>query len=120
MNTAIISAVIMAAVVALFVLDRFPGSAVAAAGLVAMIAFGVCDVKDALSGFSSDIFLLLLGMQLLGSAMFTSGAAATIGKAAIRLSGGRERRFLLIACVIAALLSAFLSNTAVIAMMFSV
>ncbi len=120
MNTATISLIIMAVVIILFIIDKIPSATVALLGVAAMLAFKVCSASEALSGFASDIFILVLGMLIIGIALFESGAAAFIGNLAIRLSANKERRFILISCIIAAVLSAFLSNTAVIAMMMAI
>ena len=120
METSTISLIIMAAVIILFITDKLPSAAVALLGLTAMLVFKVCTVSEALSGFCSDIFILLLGMLIIGDALFESGAAAVIGNYAIKLSANRERRFIFISCIISAAMSAFLSNTAVIAMMMAI
>ena len=120
MAPSVISLIIFAAVIILFIADILPSATVALMGLTAMLAFGCCSVTEALSGFASDTFLLLLGMLIVGEALFSSGAAEFIGYYAIKLSNDNERRYVLISCVIAALMSAFLTNTAVIAMLMAV
>ena len=120
MNISIISLIIMALVIILFLIDKLPSATVALLGLTAMLALKVCTASEALSGFASDIFLLLLGMLVIGLALFNSGAAAFLGNIAVKLSHDNERRFILISCVISAVMSAFLSNTAVIAMMMAI
>ncbi|MBQ7736618.1 MAG: SLC13/DASS family transporter [Oscillospiraceae bacterium] len=120
MPTSVISIIILAAVVVLFLLDKFPNGVVAMAGLMAMLVFKCCSTADAMSGFASDIFLLVFGMLIMGEAMFSSGAAGFIGYYAVKLSANNERRFILISCLISAALSAFLTNTAVIAMMMAI
>lgn len=120
MSTSVISIIILAAVVALFLWDKLPSGVVALAGLMAMLVFKCCSTADAMSGFASDIFLLVFGMLILGEAMFESGAAQFIGYYAVKLAAGQERRFILVSCIISAALSAFLTNTAVIAMMMAI
>ena len=120
MEPSIISIIIFGIVVLLFIIDKIPSAIVALMGLTAMLAFKCCTVAEALSGFASDTFLLLLGMLIVGEALFSSGAAEFIGYYAIKLSNDNERRFILISCVISAIMSAFLTNTAVIAMLMAV
>lgn len=120
MDKSIISLIIMAIVIVLFIIDKIPSATVALMGVTSMIALKVCTVSEALSGFASDTFILLVGMLVIGQALFSSGAAAVIGSFAIKLSGYNEKKFIFISCVISALLSAFLSNTAVIALMMAI
>ncbi len=120
MAPSVISLIIFAAVIILFIVDVLPSATVALMGLTAMLACGCCSVGEALSGFASDTFLLLLGMLIVGEALFSSGAAEFIGYYAIKLSNDNERRYVLISCIIAAVMSAFLTNTAVIAMLMAV
>ena len=120
MNAPIISIIIFAAVIILFLIDKLPSATVALMGLTAMLAFKCCTVEEALSGFASDTFLLLLGMLIVGEALFSSGAAEFIGYYAIKFSNDNERRFIIISCIISAVMSAFLTNTAVIAMLMAI
>jgi di/tricarboxylate transporter len=59
-------------------------------------------------------------MMVIGEAMFESGVAQTVGNAVIKVAQNSERRFILIGGVVAAVLSMFLANTAVIAMFLAV
>ena len=120
MNAPIISIIIFAAVIILFLIDKLPSATVALMGLTAMLAFKCCTVEEALSGFASDTFLLLLGMLIVGEALFSSGAAEFIGYYAIKFSNDNERRFIIISCLISAVMSAVLTNTAVIAMLMAI
>lgn len=120
MNIAIVGLIIMGLTIILFVLDILPSATVAMLGCIAMAAFGVCSVEQIMYGFSGSIIMLVFGMQLFGEAIFSSGAAALIGNLAVKLSANRERRFLVISCIISAVLSAFLTNTAVIIMMIAI
>lgn len=120
MDPAIMSLIILTVCVILFVTETFPSATTAMLGCVAMVIFKVATLPQVLSGFSGDILLIVFGMQVIGLAMFSSGAAHMIGNIAIKLSANNERRYIFLSCLISAALSAFLSNMAIVAMMIAI
>ena len=112
---AIISIIILVVVVVLFVTRLIPNAATAVLGCLLFVLTGVCSVKDAFSGFSNSIVLLMFGMMVVGIAMEETGVAALVGHKVAQLSGHKERLFILLAGLVSAAMSTFLSNTAVIA-----
>lgn len=115
MNSAIISLIILVVCIILFVTRIIPNAATAVLGCALFVITGVCDIKDAFSGFSNSTVLLMFGMMVVGIAMQETGIAEIIGKNVTKLSRKNERLFMLIAGITSAALSTFLSNTAVIA-----
>ncbi len=115
MSPAIISLIILIACVILFITRLIPNAATACLGCLLFALTGVCSLSDAFSGFSNTTVILMFGMMVVGIAMMDTGAAKLIGKYVAKVSAGNERTFILIAGTAAALLSTFLSNTAVIA-----
>ena len=115
MTSAIISIIILVVVVVLFVTRLIPNPATAVLGCLLFVLTGVSPLKEAFSGFSNSIVLLMFGMMVVGIAMEETGVAALIGHKVAKLSGHKERLFILLAGLTSAALSTFLSNTAVIA-----
>ena len=107
--------VIVGICIFLFVLRPFPNAVTAVLGCIALAATGVSSLEEAFSGFSNSTVLLMFGMMVLGIAMQDTGVANLLGNSVARISKQNERIFILSAGVMAALLSTFLSNTAVIA-----
>lgn len=103
--------------IVLFVLDIFPPATISIATCVAMVLFKVCSMTDIMSGFTSDIVLLIFGTEIFGLAFNESGLASIIAKFILKASNGKEKRVILIAGFIAALLSAFLNNQVVSSLM---
>ena len=115
MSPAIISLIILVVCIILFITRIIPNAATACLGCLAFALTGVCSLADAFSGFSNTTVILMFGMMVVGIAMMDTGAAKLIGKYVAKVSAGNERMFILIAGTASALLSTFLSNTAVIA-----
>lgn len=120
MSAAVMSLIILAVCVVLFVTEWIPIVTTAILGATAMAAFKVCSFADAFGGFGSDTVFLLIGMVTLGNAMFETGAAQLMGKAIVKIAGPNERVILIISMIAAATISAFLSNTATIAMFMAI
>ncbi len=115
MSDTIISLIILVSVIALFISRIIPSAVTAVLGCLAFAVTGICTPKEAFSGFSNPTVILVVGMMVLGCAMKETGFSDFVGKKVCALSGNNEKLFILLAGVTAALLSAFLSNTAVIA-----
>lgn len=116
MSTQIIISIIIAALALLsFVLQKVPVGVTALCASMAMVIFGVLTPSEFIGTFGNDTAVMVAACIILGNAMFETGAATTIGK--IMIDRFKNSRLLLCGIVlVAALLSAFLSNTAVTAM----
>ena len=115
MTPAVISLIILVVCIILFVTRVIPSAATAILGCALLVITGVCDIKDAFSGFSNSTVLLMFGMMVVGIAMQETGIASFIGQKVTKLSKRNERLFILVAGLTSVVLSTFLSNTAVIA-----
>ena len=106
---------ILAVCLVLFLTKRISATVTAIIGCLLMVLLEVGSFEEIFSGFSSSIVLLMAGAMIVGLAMFNTGAAQMLGKAAVRFSHGSEKGFLLAICIITGLMSMFLANTALIA-----
>lgn len=110
-----ISLIVFAVCLILFVWDRLPMATTAILGCVAMAILGVCDFKTAFGQFASSTVILTIGVMIIGSAISETGLARTIGHAIIRVSKGSEVKLMAGTYLVAAAMSAFLTNSAVLA-----
>lgn len=93
---------------------RLPEAVWAAAGAVAVVAFGLLPAADALHavGEGSDVYLFLVGMMLLSETARREGLFDWVaGHAVNHARGSRERLFLLVYAV-GTVVTVFLSNDA--------
>ena len=116
MEASIISLIVFGIVIVFWITDKLPSSLVAMAGCLAMALLGICSLPEAMKGFTNDIVFLVVGMDILGNALQNTGAAKRIGQLAVQLSHDNEQRFLFFACIIAGIMSAFLSDSTVAAL----
>lgn len=115
MTPAVISLIIFAVCIILFVWDKLPMATTAILGCVAMVLFGVCEFKTAFGQFASSTVVLTIGVMIIGAAISETGLAAAIGAWIVRISRGSERKLIVGTYLVSAVMSAFLTNSAVLA-----
>ena len=116
-NQAILSILIIVAAMFSFALELVPLPITAMTAALAMGIFGIISFEDIYSGFASTSVMMVAGMIIIGNSIFASGLADYIGNKLTKTAVVRnERIFLFVMIIFSALLSAFLSNSAVVAM----
>lgn len=111
----VISLLIFFGCIVLFIWDKLPMATTAILGCVAMVLFGVCDFKTAFGQFASSTVILTIGVMVIGAAISETGLAAAIGEWIVRVSNGSERKLIVGTYLVSAVMSAFLTNSAVLA-----
>lgn len=111
----ILSLIIFVGCIALFIWDRLPMATTAILGCVLMVVFGVCDFKTAFGQFASSTVVLTIGVMVIGAAISETGLAAAIGTWIVNLSRGSETKLIIGTYLVSAMMSAFLTNSAVLA-----
>ena len=110
--TPAVKCLILLAVIALFfVTEMIPLAVTAMGGAIACGLLGFIPIKTVFSGLSNSTVVLFAGMFVVGAAMFHTGLAQKIGAGVVKISGTGENRLMLGIMLIAAVLSAVLSNT---------
>ncbi|UHR03222.1 SLC13 family permease [Peptoniphilus sp. GNH] len=120
MNTSTIAIIILFFTIVSFVWGKIPLAITALSSAILMGIFKVIPFKVAFSGFSNDVTLMVIGSMIIGEAVFETGAADKIGRSIIKIVGYDEKKFIVACILLTAILSALLSNTAVVAMMLPV
>lgn len=117
METSLLATIILVATIILFVFDRYPLALVSLASLLAMVLSGVLTFAEAFKGFSSNLVMLVSGVMVIGTALFDNNVISRVGNLIFKRYKGGEKGFLLIMMTMAAVLSGFLHNISVMAMM---
>ena len=112
----VISLLVFIICIVLFIWDKLPMATSAILGCTLMVLFGVCDFATAFGQFASNTVILTIGVMIIGAAISESGLAAVIGGWIVRISKGSETKLMVATYVVAAIMSAFLTNSAVLAM----
>ena len=115
MRTDIISLAIFIICIAIFIWDRLPMATTAILGCTVMVIAGVCDFKTAFGQFASSTVILTMGVMVIGAAIAETGLAEVIGRRIVRAAGTSQTRLIVGTYLVSAALSAFLTNSAVLA-----
>jgi len=96
----------------LYATEYLPIAATSVMACLALAIFGVLPINGAFAGFGNDIVYLIVGMVIVGNALFETGVAKLIGQKIISAVGTNERLFMLALVPVTTAISMFLSNTA--------
>ena len=111
----ILTLVILAAVMGLFISGRLRVDLVAICALVALLALGLIPVEQALYGFTNPAIATIAAMFVLSAGLVRTGLVQRATRHLDKLAGKGEMRLVLVLSTVIALLSAFLVNTATVA-----
>ena len=88
--------------------------------LGALAMFGLVDANEAFAGFSNSAVITVWAMFILSEGLTRTGIADIIGRQVMRMGGNREVPMIFVIMVTGAVLSAFMNNIGVAALMLPV
>lgn len=116
----IIALLTLALAVAGFVWGRIRADVVALIALVILAVSGIVTTQEALSGFSNPIVIMMVGLFVVGGAIFNTGLAKMLGARLLKLGGGNPTRLFLVVVLATGLIGGFVSNTGTVALMLPI
>ena len=111
---------ILAISLVLFISEVIRMDLVALLVLGALAVSGIVSPNDAFSGFSNSAVITVWAMFILSEGLTRTGIANIIGQQVMRIAGRREITMIVVIMVTAAVLSAFMNNIGVVALMLPV
>ena len=105
---------ILVGIVVLFVSEKYPLDIVAMLGLGVLLALGLVTLEDGFSGFSNPATLTVAAMFVLSAGLQKTGATAVVGRMMVRFSRTHYAALVVI-MVAVTVMSAFVNNTAAVA-----
>lgn len=111
---------VASAAVVLFASEKLPSDVVAVLVMVALLLSGVLTPEEGLAGFANGATVTVGAMFILGAAVFRSGAVNSLGTLLEHLAKRSLTLTLAALMVGVAVLSAFLNNTAAVAVLIPV
>lgn len=103
-----------------FVNGKLRSDLVALCALVLLIVFNILTPEEALSGFSNPIVIMMVGLFVVGGAIFKTGLAKMISSKILRLAGKSELKLFILIMMVTAFIGAFVSNTGTVALMLPI
>ena len=103
-----------------FAIGKLRSDIVALCALVLLLFFHILTPDEALSGFSNSIVIMMIGLFVVGGAIFQTGLAKMISSHLLKLAGTSENRLLLLVIIVTAAIGAFVSNTGTVALMLPI
>ena len=116
---AIVLGVLIVALI-LFISEIIRMDLVALLVLGALAIFGVVNTEQAFAGFSNSAVITVWAMFILSEGLTRTGIADVIGRQVMRAGGSREMPMILVIMITGAVLSAFMNNIGVAALMLPV
>lgn len=112
--------VILAVAAVFFAVGKIRSDVVALCALIFLMVFGILTPEEALSGFSSSVVIMMVGLFVVGGAIFQTGLAKMISGRMMKLAGDSELRLFLMIVIATSVIGAFISNTGTVALMLPI
>ena len=116
----LITLIILVLSAAFFVSGKFRSDIVALCALIGLLVFQILTPEEALSGFSNSVVIMMVGLFVVGGAIFQTGLAKMISSRILKLAGKSELRLFLLVMLVTSAIGAFVSNTGTVALMLPI
>jgi len=116
----ILTVAVLVLAVGFFVFGKFRVDLIAMCALAVLLVLGLISPEEGLYGFANQATLTIGAMFVVSMGLVRTGLVQWIAQRIDRLAGKGELRLILVLCVITAALSAFMVNTATVAILIPV
>lgn len=116
----ILTLVILALSIIFFISGKIRSDLVALCALLALMIAGILTPQEALSGFSNNIVIMMIGLFVVGGAIFQTGIAKKISDKIIKLAGNSQSKLFLLIMILTSTIGAFVSNTGTVALLMPI
>ena len=116
----LITILILVAAAAFFVSGKFRSDIVALCALLGLLIFQILTPEEALAGFSNQVVIMMIGLFVVGGAIFQTGLAKMISSKILKLAGKSELRLFLLVMLVTGFIGAFVSNTGTVALLLPI
>lgn len=119
MNPMIITLILLAFAIVMFVLEKIPLALTSMIVCIALVVTGVLSIEEAFEGFIDTNVILFVAMFIVGGALFETGMANKLGGIVTKFAR-TERQLIVTIMVVVGAMSGFLSNTGTAAVLIPV
>ncbi|KAA6338712.1 SLC13 family permease [termite gut metagenome] len=103
-----------------FMSGKIRSDLVALCALVLLSVLGILTPEEGLSGFSNSVVVMMIGLFVVGGAIFQTGLAKMISSKILKLAGNNELKLFVLIMLVTAFIGAFVSNTGTVALMLPI
>lgn len=115
-----VTLIVLALSCILFVSGKIRSDIVALGSMLVLLLTGVLTPEEALSGFSSSVVIMMVGLFVVGAGIFRTGLAKMISGKIMKVGGSNENVLFLLVMLVTAAIGAFVSNTGTVAVMMPI
>lgn len=112
--------IVFALTIIAFIADKIRSDIVALSSLALLLVTNVLTPKEALSGFSNSAVVMMIGLFVVGGAVFQTGLAKTISGRLLKLAGTNEKILFFLVMMVTSVVAAFVSNTGTVALLLPI
>ena len=116
----VITIVVFLATIVAFMFSKVRSDIIALCCTAALLATGVIDSKAALAGFSNSAVVMMIGLFVVGGAVFQTGLAKIISSRLLRMAGTNEKVLFFLVMLVTAVVAAFVSNTGTVTLLLPI
>lgn len=114
MSPATLTIIILICAVISFLMEKIPVNMTVMLTMISLVLTGLVTPKEAVAGFASTTILMLIGVVIVGSALFETGVCDKIASVVTRYAK-TERQMIMAILLLSSIMSAGLSNSGTVA-----
>jgi len=88
--------------------------------LILLVLFDILTPAEALSGFSNSVVIMMVGLFVVGGAIFQTGLAKMVSGKIMRTAGKNQFLLFILVMLVTSFVGAFVSNTGTVALMLPI
>ena len=102
---------VFALTIVAFIADKVRSDIVALSSMALLLVTNVLTPSEALAGFSNSAVVMMIGLFIVGGAVFQTGLAKIISGRLLKLAGTSEVKLFFLVMIVTSVVAAFVSNT---------
>lgn len=120
MSPLALTLIILTLTAAFFVGGKIRSDIVALCSLLSLVLLGILSPAEALSGFSNSVVIMMVGLFIVGGAIFQTGLAKSISLKLLKFAGKSELKLFLLIVLVTVFFGSFVSNTGTVALLLPI
>ncbi len=116
----LVTIVILALSAIFFMIGKIRSDLIALCSLILLVLFDILTPAEALSGFSNSVVIMMVGLFVVGGAIFQTGLAKMVSGKIMKTAGKNQFLLFILVMLVTSFVGAFVSNTGTVALMLPI